>query len=140
MFSVMVPLELVLQFIGDGAEFRIRGGLFGFWNFSTKINYGNFDRAIREYENWTVANSDLNFKNNPGWGYQFGAEAVIYLNRQFGVTIGANYYIGDAKLDMTGTYTGGTDGALETKDANFTDARVDFTGFELVLGAVFMTQ
>ena len=140
MFSAMVPLELVLQFIGQDVEFRVKGGLFGFWNFSTKINYGNFDRAIREYEGWTVANSDLRFKNNPGWGYQFGAEAVIYMNQQFGITLGANYYIGDAKLDMEGTYTGGTDGNLETKTADFSNAKVDFTGFELVLGAVFSTR
>jgi len=137
MFTVMVPLELVVQYIGENAEFRVKGGLFGFINFATKINYGNFDRAIREYENWEIANADLRFKNKPGWGYQFGAETIIYINRQFGITLGANYYIGNAALDMTGVYTGGSNGNIETKDAEFSDAKIDFTGFELTVGAVF---
>ena len=38
MFTVLVPVEAVIQLVGNVAEFRVKGGVFGFIKFSTKLN------------------------------------------------------------------------------------------------------
>ena len=48
-FTIFVPVELVLQFVGKQAKFDIKGGAFGFFGFDQKLNYGNIDRAIRQF-------------------------------------------------------------------------------------------
>lgn len=67
-FTLFVPVELVIQFAGKQAEFDIKGGVFGFYGFDQKLNYGNIDRTLREIENWDVANATLNFDNQTGSG------------------------------------------------------------------------
>jgi len=136
--TFMVPLEGVLQFAGKSQEFRLKGGLFGFYNLSSQILYGNLDRALRDMEDWEVLNSDFTYDNNPGWGYEFGAEYIAYVSKQFGITIGANYFIGGSNLNLRGTYNGGTDGGgLEEKTVEYTDSTLDFTGWEISLGVLF---
>ncbi|HNP95068.1 MAG TPA: hypothetical protein PKJ63_05550, partial [Cyclobacteriaceae bacterium] len=51
-FTLFVPLELVVQFKGKQAQFDIKGGGFAFYGFDQRIDYGNMDRALREYEGW----------------------------------------------------------------------------------------
>lgn len=134
-FTVLVPLELVLQFAGRQQEFRLKGGGFGFYGFDNKLNYGNLDRAIRTYEGWAVANSDFDFSHGIGLGYYFGAEYIIYVTRQWGLSLEANYFIGDAGLGLEGSYTGGnSSGPLITREKNYADSKVDFTGLEVSIG------
>ena len=64
-FNVLVPLELVLQFGNQYVEFRLKGGGFAFYNFGTKLNTGNLDRALAEQLGWEVVNTDFEFDNNP---------------------------------------------------------------------------
>ncbi len=136
-FTLFVPAELVLQFKGRQVEFDIKGGGFFFYGFAQKLNYGNFDRVIRKSENWDVANADLKFENNPGFGYHFGAELTFNVTRQFGISIETNYLMGSAKIPMTGNYTGGSfSSALETIPVNYKDAKVDFTGLEFSIGII----
>ena len=135
-FTIFVPLELVFQLKGNGMEFDIKGGGFLFYGFDNKINYGNLDRAIREFEGWSVANSTVSFKNNPGFGYHAGIEFIFDVTRQFGISLEANYLVGLAKFPLSGSYTGGTS-ALETKVINYEDAKIDFTGFEISIGVIF---
>jgi hypothetical protein len=137
-FTLFVPAELVLQFQGKQVEFDIKGGGFFFYGFAQKLNYGNFDRAIRKSENWDVANADLNFENNPGFGYHFGGELTFNVTRQFGISIETNYLMGSAKIPMTGNYTGGSiNSPLETIPVDYKDAKVDFTGLEFSIGIIF---
>jgi hypothetical protein len=137
-FTLFVPAELVLQFQGKQVEFDIKGGGFFFYGFAQKLNYGNFDRAIRKSENWDVANADLKFDNNPGFGYHFGAELTFNVTRQFGISIETNYLMGSAKIPMTGNYTGGSiNSLLETIPVDYKDAKVDFTGLEFSIGIIF---
>lgn len=137
-FTLFVPAELVLQFQGKQVEFDIKGGGFIFYGFAQKLNYGNFDRAIRKSENWDVANADLKFDNNPGFGYHFGAELTFNVTRQFGISIETNYLMGSAKIPMTGNYTGGSvNSPLETIPVDYKDAKVDFTGLEFSIGIIF---
>jgi len=136
-FTFLVPAEAVIQLVGQNQEFRIHGGVFFFMGAGTKLNEGNIDRAIRDYEAWEVANSDFRFKNKPGWGTLFGAEYVFYYKNQFGVSLGASYLIGDSKLNLSGSYTGGTSAGLSTVTMDYPDSKVDLTGFEISLGILF---
>jgi hypothetical protein len=135
-FTILVPAEIVFQLKGSRVQFDVKGGGFFFYGFDNKFNYGNFDRAIKKYEQWQVANADLSFKNNPGFGYHAGAELTIYVTSQVGVSLETNYLVGEAKLPVTGTYTGGND-ALETKTVDYQDAKIDFTGLEFSVGLIF---
>lgn len=134
-FTILVPVELVIQLKAQQVEFDIKGGAFGFYGFSQKINYGNFDRALRAHEGWAVANSDVTFKNKPGWGYHAGAELTVYVTQQFGISLEGNYLMGGSALPLTGTYTGGND-VLETRNIDYADAKIDLTGLEVSIGVI----
>ncbi len=137
-FTLFVPAELVIQFKGEQVEFDIKGGGFAFYGFDQKLNYGNFDRAIRKSENWDVANADLKFDNNIGFGYHLGAELTFNVTRQFGISIETNYLMGSSKIPMTGNYTGGSlNDPLQTLPVDYKDAKVDFTGLEFSIGVIF---
>jgi len=137
-FTLFVPAELVIQFHGEQVEFDIKGGGFVFYGFDQKLNYGNFDRAIRAHENWVVANADLAFDNKPGFGYHFGAELTFYVNKQFGISLETNYLMGFNKFALSGSYTG-SDGqaSMQTVQVDYPDAKVDFTGLEFSIGLIF---
>lgn len=136
--TLLVPLELVLQFGSSSQEFRVKGGVFAFYNLSSNLLSGNLDRALRNDLMWDVLNSDFQYENNIGWGYQAGAEYIIYLTQEFGLTFGANYFLGGANLNLGGSYTGGVDGSgLQTVDVSYPESRLDFTGWEISLGALF---
>lgn len=139
-FTLFVPVELVLQFPGKNFEFDIKAGGFGFYGFAHKLNYGNFDRAIRTMEGWDVSNAAFTYKNRPGYGYHFGAELTLNVTRQYGVTLECNYLIGSSALPLTGSYSGGDlGGPGETKNVDYPDAKIDFTGLEFSIG-VFMSS
>ncbi len=135
-FTLFVPVELVIQFQGENIEFDIKGGGFAFYGFDNKINYGNLDRAIRQHENWSVANSNVTYNNQPGFGYHFGAELTFHVTRQFGISIETNYLMGSSKFPLTGTYSGGTN-SIETVTFEYPEAKVDFTGLEFSVGVIF---
>lgn len=138
-FTIFVPVELVLQLKGTAVEFDIKAGAFGFHGFGQHLNYGNLDRAIRKYENWAVANSNLTFTNNPGWGLHGGAELTIYVTPQLGISIETNYLAGESKFPLKGTYTGGND-VLISERVDYKDAKIDFTGYEFSVGLIFSTS
>ena len=138
-FNLMVPLELVLQFGSNDFEFRIKGGGFVFYNFSTKLNNGNIDRALVEHHDWAVANNRFQFDNKIGYGYEFGLEYIQYFNRRFGVSLGANYYIGGANLNLHGdvTYANAQQIGVNTDFFEYPDSRLDYTGLEISIGIIF---
>lgn len=136
-FTFFVPGEVVLELGGRDVQFDIKGGGFVFYGLAQKLNYGNIDRAIRILENWEVANADLDFKSGPGFGYHFGAELTVYVMKQYGVSLEANYLIGSSKLPLTGSYIGGNTGTLETKAVDYKYGKIDLTGLEVSIG-VFM--
>jgi hypothetical protein len=140
-FTIFVPVELVIQMKGKNFEFDVKGGFFGFHGFGQKINYGNMDRAIREYQQWQVANSDLKFENKPGWGYHGGVELTVYVTQQLGVSVESNYLVGESEFPLTGRYTGGGPDPLQTitLGEDFRNAKIDFTGFEFSIGLIFST-
>ncbi|RLD22445.1 MAG: hypothetical protein DRI71_07490 [Bacteroidetes bacterium] len=141
-FNLMVPVELILQFGNNDFEFRIKGGGFVFYNFGTKLNNGNLDRAFVDYFNWVVANSNLQFDNKIGYGYEFGVEYVQYFSRKFGVSLGANYFIGGSNLNFRGNVSGATNdsnGVIVTA-VSYPDAKLDYTGLEISIGIIFSSR
>jgi len=137
-FTLFVPAELVLEFKGKQAEFDIKGGGFAFYGFDQKLDLGNFDRAIRTFESWDVANSDLSFDNNPGFGLLAGVELTFPVTRQFSVSLEINYLMGTAKFPLSGTYSGAnSNGDFFTETVDYKDAKVDFTGLEFSIGITF---
>ena len=135
-FTILVPLELVIQLHGAQVQFDIKGGGFFFYGFFQKLNYGNLDRAIRTSQQWAVANSDFSFENNPGFGYHGGAELTVYVTSQVGVSLETNYFVGQGKFPLSGSFSGGNS-AIETVDATYPDAKIDFTGLEFAMGLIF---
>ena len=87
-----------------------------------------------------VVNTDLSSKNKVGTGIQFGAELVYYFAKQFGVSIGGNYFIGGSDLDLTGSYIGADSAGVQTVQVDYPESKLDFTGFEISLGIIFNTQ
>jgi len=135
-FTIFVPAELVIQLKGSSVEFDIKAGGFFFYGFDQKINYGNMDRAIREFEGWEVVNSDFTFENKPGFGYHGGVELTVFVTDQVGVSLECNYLVGQSKFPLEGSYTGGDD-SLESKNVEYENAKIDLTGLEFSFGLIF---
>ena len=99
------------------------------------------DRALVEYLDWAVANNNFQFKNNIGYGYEFGVEYIQYFSRRFGISLGANYYIGGSKLDIRGPVTGATEQlGVITIEQDYPDAKLDYTGLEISIGIIFSSR
>jgi hypothetical protein len=135
-FTVFVPVELVLQFPGEQVKFDIKGGGFAFYGFDQKINYGNFDEAMRDFAGWQLADGDVTGENKLGFGYHAGIELTWYVARQFGISFEVNYLMGASRFPITGSYSGYTGSASETRPIDFSDARIDLTGLEFSLGVI----
>lgn len=139
-FTVYVPGELVFQLKGKGVEFDIKAGGFFFYAFDQRLNYGNLDRAIRQFQSWDVANSQFSFENKPGFGLQGGFELTVDVTRQWGISLETNYLAGQSGIPMTGSYSGGAlGGTNQTILAEYKEAKVDFTGLEFSIGIIFQT-
>lgn len=138
-FTLFIPAEFVIMLQAEKIEFDIKAGGFFFYGLGNKLNYGNFDRAIRDFEGWEVANADFTFGNNPGFGYQFGGELTVQVTSTVGVAFETNYLVGQANFPVKGSYTGGSAGSLETIDVNYKDAKLDFTGLEFSISLLFDT-
>ncbi len=137
MFSIFIPAEAVLEAQTGNVVFRVKGGGFAFYNFINHINYGNLDRAIAEFYQWDIANADFKFDNKIGFGYLFGGEIIVYVNRQFGINLQVNYLSGGSAVNFRGTITGADADGIDVIEANYTDARIDYTGWEITLGIIF---
>lgn len=137
-FTTLVPLELVFKLPLDNFEWSVKGGVFGFYGLGQKLQEGNLDRALRDWESWQVLNSEFSFENKLGWGYHGGTELVFYFSKEFGISLEANYLMGSSRLPLQGSYTGiNENGQIETKAASFPEARVDLRGLEFSIGIIF---
>jgi hypothetical protein len=137
-FTLFIPVELVFQLKGKQVQFDLKGGGFFFYGFAQKLNYGNIDRAIRTYQQWDVANSDLSFQNNPGFGTHFGGELTVYVTNQFGISFEVNYLMGSADIPLKGNAVGGLlSGPLQNLPIDYKDGKVDFNGLEFSIGLIF---
>lgn len=135
---LLVPLQM-----GFGARFgqvslSCTGGGFIFYNFTHRLDKGNWDRAISEYEKWDVVNANLSYDNRPGYGYIWGIEIEYHVNKKLGIFVQGNYLDGESALGVTGDYKGGSvGGTITTKRANFNNAKLSIKGYEITIGAHF---
>lgn len=136
-FTVFIPAELVVQLKGQQVQFDIKGGGFFFYGFDQNLNYGNFDRAFRTYKSWDVANGNLSFENNPGFGVHGGVELTIPITGQVSLSLETNYLMGSAKFPIKGNYIGSNINGAQQESVNFPDAKIDFTGLEFSIGLMF---
>ncbi len=136
-FTIFVPAELVVQLKGKQVQFDVKGGGFFFYGFDQNLNYGNFDRAFRSYKKWDVANGNLSFENNPGFGVHAGVELTIPITGQVSLSLETNYLMGSAKFPIKGNYTGSNLNGAQQESVNFPDAKIDFTGLEFSVGLMF---
>jgi len=135
-FSTFVPLELLLQFQSKYLIFKIKGGGFAFYNLGTKIDHGNFDKALKKHLNFAVLNSDMDLKNNLGVGYLVGTEVGFQFSRKFGINLEAQYLNGYSKLNLKGNYVAVKDdgSGIVEEQLDYPDAKLDFSGIEISLG------
>ncbi len=133
-FSMLVPLELAFKIDTKVVTWRIRGGGAGIWHINPRLNEGNFDRALRTYEGWDVANADAEIKTSLGLGWIAGTSFEWHIARQFSISTELSYLSVPASANLTGTYIGGSQGQLETRTIDFPDARVNLSGVELSIG------
>lgn len=134
-FATLVPMQLTLGIKTQALSFKVLGGGFILWNINPQINYGNMDRAIRDFENWEVANSDLSMEGNLGFGWMAGVGFEFHVSSKFSITTDFQYLSSRVNSPIEGSYTGGTqtDGII-TQRADFPDAQTLLQGLEISLG------
>lgn len=136
-FSVLVPLQLVIALSSKYVTFKLKGGGFSFYHINPRLNRGNMDRAIRDFEGWQVANADLDMENNLGFGWIVGTSLEFNVSSNFSITTGVSYLKGMSNAALEGTYTGGAQGnIIQTVDASFPDAQTSLEGLEISLGVI----
>lgn len=132
--TLFIPGELVFRLKGKSAEFNINGGGFVYHGFFQQLNEGNIDRAIRSFEGWSLANSELTFNTKPGAGWKAGVELMFDVTRQWGLSFEVNYLAGQSPIPMKGSYSGlDLNDQLIKKDISFEKAKIDLTGIEFSL-------
>ncbi|MEO9805288.1 MAG: hypothetical protein ABJF04_18665 [Reichenbachiella sp.] len=140
-WSILMPLQLSLTIDSDAIAVKLLAGGFGMGHIAPRINYGNMDRAIREYENWDVANSDLSVENKIGFGWMTGVEFAFHVSSKFSITTEVQYLSGTSGAAITGEYSGGSVGSnVETRTIDYPDAEVLLEGVEISVGVKMNTN
>ena len=134
-WSILVPVQLSLTLDAEAVSVKFLGGGFGMGHIAPRINYGNMDRAIRTYEGWDVANSDLTVDNKFGGGWMAGVELAFHVSSKFSITTEVQYLKGESGAAMTGSYSGGSVGGnIETRTVDYADAVTSLEGMEISIG------
>lgn len=133
-FSLLVPVELAFKLDTKLVTWKLRGGAAAAWHINPRLNEGNFDRALRDFEGWEVANSDAKIKTGLGLGWIAGTSFEWHIAREFSVSTEVSYLSVPAAATLTGSYIGGTSSQLQTRSIDFPDARVNLEGIEISIG------
>ena len=124
-------------------ELQVSGGLFGCYNIDPPLMTGSLDRYLATATSgvtYEAVTSTVSSAGRWGWGFVFGGSTTYYIKGQIGISVGANYYIGGADLKLSGSYDAydeespGTPLDNEPLPDTLKNARLDFTGLEIVLG------
>jgi hypothetical protein len=125
-------------------ELRAGGGLFGCWIADPPLERGAIEAYLAtatpavEYEALTATLSRAS-SGCWGGGAFVGGGLTWFIKGQLGLSVGAQYYFGGARLGLSGSYdaydadTDAYSAALPLP-AELTDARIDLDGLELLLG------
>jgi len=116
------------------------GGIFGCYNFDPPLMTGTLNRylATATGPTYDAVTSEVSAGGRWAWGLVFGGKITYFVKGQFGIAAGANYYLGGGDLNLSGNFDGYVDGAGEAVGldlpASLENARLDFTGLEIILG------
>jgi len=139
--SFVIPFEMILKFkIDKKLTIKANGGIFVFNNAGDAVNQGNLSTALADHYEYTVAQTDFEYEDKWGWGYQFGIQPIYFVTSQIGIAIKGNYYIGEADLDLSGSIRGWSEsqGYIES-EASY-QGNLDFEGFELSIGVIYKNK
>lgn len=137
-YALLVPAQLSFAVPLGQAQFKLLGGAFAIQHIFSKVNAGNLDRAIANYEDWVVANGEYNISQRPGIGFMGGFEFVVPFSREFAINFGVQYLSGNNSSPISGSYTGGSaNSSLRTVDFNYDNAQTRLEGLEISVGASF---
>jgi len=122
-------------------ELKAGGGLFGCWIADPPVQTGPIEDYLAgaTYEALTVSLSRAS-SDCWGGGAFFGGSLTWYLKGQIGLALGARYYLGRARLGLSGSYDAyDAEGLPQYQPglplpAALTAARVDLNALELLLG------
>jgi hypothetical protein len=68
----------------------------------------------------------------------FGGKVTYFVKGQFGLAVGANYYLGGGALKLSGSYVAAepltAPVTIPNLPANLQNARLDYSGLEIILG------
>ena len=138
-FSIYVPLELYFRFATPIGVVKFGGGGFGYINFANKINEGVFDRAYAAWKNYQLVNSQVEISEKPGYGFLLSFNLEIPIQRNLELTLGTSYLQGGSSVNISGEvdyYDGNSFGSEQLAD-DFSDATLDYRGFEVSAGIIF---
>ncbi|MFZ9044442.1 MAG: hypothetical protein ACO2ZZ_01160 [Cyclobacteriaceae bacterium] len=137
-FGVLVPLETYLVF--NSASFKVvfSGGVFGLGFLNSRLDQGAWDRAFMEYQEWSLANGELDLLNQLGWGWLTGISIEIPVKRKLSISLGVNYLNGSSFSKVSGSFSGYDDtlGKISTK-VDFDEATTELKGIEMSIGVSF---
>ena len=139
--SFVIPFEMILKFkLNKSLILKLNGGVFLFNNVGDAVNEGNLSLALATYYQYNLVQTDFEYQDKWGWGYQFGIQPIYFVTKQIGIAIKGNYYLGEADLDLSGTIKGWSDneGYIES-EASY-KGNLDFKGFELSLGVIYKNK
>ena len=94
---------------------------------------GGFDKLVREEEEVTAVTTDFTIDGSWGFGWVFGGSVLVEITEEFGILLGANYYLGGAPVTITGSYSGDASGA--SPPPYLDDVSIDLSGLEISIGA-----
>lgn len=109
------------------------GGVFAAYLIDMHTLDGGFDKLVREAESVTAVATDFTLDGRWGFGWVFGGSVLVEITDQFGVLLGANYYLGGAPVTITGSYSGDASGA--TPPSYLDNVSIDLSGLEISIGA-----
>ena len=135
-YAILAPLNLYFKIPTKAINVKLLAGGFLWLNINTRINEGNMDRAFRDYENWTVANTNFDLESKLGKGWMAGIELEFKVNRNFSITSEVAYLLGSSKATISGDYSGGRD-TIKSKSITLDDTSILIQGLEISLGAQF---
>jgi len=139
--QVIIPIKVKqvvrLEIVGCG-------GVFGFYNFDPPLLDGPLERYLAATATggpYEAVSASLEGDGRWGWGWLFGGSATYYVGGRLGLTFGARYYLGGAPLRLWGSFDGYTSLPSVTHETvlppALREARLDFTGLELLAGLSF---
>lgn len=135
--SLNIPLYLKIILPMNVVKIELKGGGFAFYNFGLALNK-DFDAALARAYGYDTLVSSFRTDNNIGFGWRAGGDITVYVTKNIGIMIGANYLSGASTLNIQGQYTATRGTTVIPGTVNYSQAYVDYTGLTLTIGGEYL--